>query len=200
MNGFFYDAVLSLAERAILGRMRARLLESLDGAIVEVGAGTGIDFSYFTKNASVIALEPDPAMAARAKKRARLARATIDLRIAGDEALDALPQQSVDVVIFPLVLCTIPDPYRALERARRVVRPSGRLAILEHVRGTGLRATVQDVIAPAWGTLAGGCQLNRDTRDILELSGFDTDALVTRHLGGPSPIADLLWGYARPRS
>ncbi len=199
MNGFVYDALLALAERAILGRLRARLLESLDGAIVEVGAGTGIDFSYFAKSASVIAFGPDPAMAARAKKRVRLARATITLQIASDEALDTLPPQSVDVVVFPLVLCTIPDPYRTLERAKRVLRPCGRLAILEHVRGAGLRAHVQDVITPAWGALTGGCHPNRDTRDILERAGFDTCDLASQHLCGPSPIADLLWGYARQR-
>lgn len=196
MNGLLYDTIMSLAERALFGSIRHDLLGSLSGDIVEVGAGTGVDFRYYAKNARVLALEPDAAMIARAGRRAQRAVATIDLRHAGDEALDTLADASVDVVVFPLVLCTIAEPLRALGRARRILRPTGRLVIIEHVRGVGRLATVQDRIAPIWRALAGGCRPNQATSELVREAGFRTSALQRRHIPSIFPIQDIVYGVA----
>ena len=44
VNGFLYDLLNSYAERRLIGPLREELLSSLEGTIVEVGAGTGANF------------------------------------------------------------------------------------------------------------------------------------------------------------
>lgn len=196
MNGFIYDATMRLIERKLLGKIRRELLSPLRGAIVEVGAGTGANFPHYESDAHVLALEPDPDMLARALVRAKRSRATIDLRVADDAALDQLEPESADAVVFPLVLCTIDDPLRALNRARRVIRRNGRVIVLEHIRGQGRVGTFQDAILPIWRCIGGGCRPNRETERLLQRSGFEVDCLEQRHITDFAPIQDLLIGYA----
>jgi ubiquinone/menaquinone biosynthesis C-methylase UbiE len=196
MNGLIYDAINAIVERKLLQRLRHDLLAPLCGTVVEVGAGTGTNFPHYPSGVHVLALEPDPAMLARAPAKVKRSRATIDLRVADDAALDQLDPQSADAVVWPLVLCTVDDPRRALQRARRVLRPDGRLVVLEHVRGDGLIGQLQDAILPVWRRIAGGCRPNQDTRRLLHEAGFDTSALQQHHLSNISPIQDLLVGYA----
>ncbi len=82
------------------------------------------------------------------------------------------PDASFDAVIYTLTLCTVADLDRALAEARRVLRPDGRLVVLEHVRGYGRLATWQDRLTPVWSRLNVGCHPNRDTRSAIQRAGF----------------------------
>jgi len=102
-----------------------------------------VNLPHFGSASRVVAAEPDPAM--RRKMAAKQPGAPVPVQLTGDAAkelqhLDA----SFDAVAFTLVLCTVTDPGRALAKARRVLRPGGRLIVLEHVRGTGSLARWQD--------------------------------------------------------
>jgi SAM-dependent methyltransferase len=196
MNGRIYDALTSRIERSVFGPLRASLLSPLRGRIVDVGAGTGVNFPYYGRGADVIALEPDPGMRRRAARRIAAAAATIDLRAEADDALETFETGSVDAVVFTLGLCTIPNPLRSLERAKRILKPAGTIVILEHVRGTGWAARVQDAVAPAWSCAFGGCRLNQDTRALLERAGLDTSAVERHRIGAFSLVGDLIAGVS----
>lgn len=196
MNGRIYDALTCRIERRVFGPLRAALLAPLRGRIVDVGAGTGANFPYYARGANVIALEPDPGMGRRAAHRIAAAAATIELRAETDAGLENLEAGSVDAVVYTLGLCTISDPMRTLERARRVLKPAGTIVVLEHVRGTGWAARFQNAIAPAWACAFGGCRLNQDTRALLERAGLDTRAVAPHRIGALSPVADLIVGVA----
>jgi ubiquinone/menaquinone biosynthesis C-methylase UbiE len=71
-------------------------------------------------------------MPALARRRAAELGREVDLEAGDAEAL-TFPDQRFDTVVVTLVLCSIPDERRALAEANRVLRPGGRLLLLEHV-------------------------------------------------------------------
>src|SRR2546423_5824429 len=151
---------------------RQQLVENASGAVLEVGAGTGKNFRHYRRADRVVALEPEAAMRARAEPR--LAQASVAIEIIDGDAL-SLPfeDNTFDTVVFGLVLCTIPDPAKALNEARRVLRPDGELRFYEHVRSDDPRlARWQDRLARPWRWFGRGCNANRETLTTIGASGF----------------------------
>ena len=169
MKALAYDAVMTVAERCGIGRIRWQLVSNLRGTVVEIGAGTGLNFGYYSPLCTVLALEPDPSMCARALRRAA---PNIPLECAGDERLDSMPEAGFDAAVLTLVLCTVDDPSRTLSRIRRILRPGGTLAVFEHVRVPGAAGRVQDALTPFWRRIADGCRLNRETGRLIGEAGF----------------------------
>lgn len=168
MGPRLYDGCVGLLEPLGLSRLRRELSRGLEGAVLEVGVGTGRQLPHHPGGVSVTAVDPDVAALRRAAGRAPRAR----LVVASAEALP-FTDDSFDWVIFALVLCTVRDPGAALGEARRVLRPGGRLRVLEHVRSPlPALARAQAVANPVWGALAGGCRLDRDTRQAIVSAGF----------------------------
>jgi len=195
MNGILYDLIAKLSVERKVGPLRRELISALRGEIVAVGAGTGADFAYFAESAHVIALEPDPGMRRVAERKLPVAPARIELIGADDSYLDRLPAASVDAVLFTLCLCSTADAARTLTRVNRVLKPEGKIVVIEHVRSPGLGGLIEDVLTPYWRRLFNNCHLNRETEQILADAGFDVSAL--RAL--PRSMPKIVYGVA-PRS
>ena len=166
-----YDPMTRALERAVMAERRARLLADLDGQVLDVGAGTGANLPYLRRASRVVAAEPDAAM--RRRLAARIARATVPVELSSDPAEKLrYPDASFDAVVFTLVLCSVASPDRALAEARRVLKPDGRLIIIEHVRGSGRLAEWQDRVTPIWSRVNAGCHPGRDTAAAVERAGF----------------------------
>jgi ubiquinone/menaquinone biosynthesis C-methylase UbiE len=200
VNGTLYDLVNGFMERRVLEPLRTELFSDLHGEVLELGAGTGANFSHYKNAARVLVIEPDISMARRAAKKLRSSGAKAELRIADDHLLESLPAESVDAVVMTLVLCSVEDPLMTLNRAKRVLKSDGAFMLIEHVRSAGAFGRLQDVIAPLWRRLAAGCHINRDTKASLREVGFDTAALQTKTLGGISPVRQLIYGRCRQAS
>lgn len=194
MNGFLYDVAIGLVEKHMLASLRQQLLAPLRGTVVDLGAGTGANFRYFSSKARVVAFEPDRAMAGRARSKIASSEASIDLRIADDRGLETFPAESVDAVVMTLVLCTVVDPRSALLQARRILRPAGMLVLMEHVRSAGAVGRFQDLAAPLWRRIADGCHLDRDTAATVASVGFDTAPLKTKRLPKIFAIQEIISG------
>ena len=167
-----YDALMWPFERAALGAWRRRLAAHARGRVLEVGAGTGSQLRWYPAGVAVTALEPDPGMAARARRAAARAAAPVTVVEGVAERLP-FAAASFDAVFASFSFCTVADPAAALGELRRVLTPGGRLLMLEHVHlpwQPGRR--LQSWAAPAWAAVAGGCRLDRDTSRFVREAGF----------------------------
>lgn len=184
--GFFpwiYDVVMGAAERGVVGRWRRMLLRPAAGQILEIGAGTGLGFAYYSARATVVAIDPSLAMLQRARERVAAAEATIML-VAADADLLPFRDDTFDESVVELAMCTIKHPAGALAEMRRVMRPGAALRMLEHVRlEQPVVGWLQDRLTPLWRRVAGGCRLNRRTVNLVAAAGF-TLGTVDRALGG----------------
>ena len=112
-----------LGDRAGFAARRRRLLADAEGAVVEIGAGTGLSFRHYPAGLEVVATEPDPHMLKAARQAARKAKVKLTLQQAPAEALP-LGDGSVDTVVSILVLCSVPDQAAALAEANRSSSPA----------------------------------------------------------------------------
>ncbi len=184
----------------MLGERRARLLTAVAGQVLDVGAGTGANIPHFQQASQVIAAEPDPAMRKRLTAKAAAARVPVQVTSDTAESLRH-PDASFDAVVFTLVLCGVNSPDRALAEARRVLRPSGQLIVLEHVRGSGTLFRWQDRLTPVWSLVNAGCRLNRDIAAAIEGAGFTIEKAESFDpFPRWTPARPLLQAVAVPRT
>ncbi|MDP9237296.1 MAG: class I SAM-dependent methyltransferase [Chloroflexota bacterium] len=192
-----YDAIGRFEEKGFRGEMRRSLLSGVSGDVLEIGAGTGANFEHYPSDARVTALEPDRFMAARAEKKLAALRLTnISLQRGPAESLP-FPDASFDTIVSTLVLCTVSDVNRCLQEMRRVLRPSGKVLFIEHVRARGAIGVLQDVIRPVWGWFGAGCHPNRRTADSLSARNWVVVIDESRHM---LRFVPLIRGHATPRA
>lgn len=189
----FYAPLVAVGEHLTLGRWRSEVLATATGRLLVVGLGPGRDLAHLPPAVtSVVAVEPDPAMRRRAAGRAgAVRRHGMPVSLVGaDAAALPLAAASVDTVLCALVLCSVHDVPAALAEIRRVLRPDGRLLVLEHVRASeGSRlGAVQERVDPLWARLAGGCHLDRRTVAALGGAGFDVTTLHDRSFRAGVPL------------
>jgi ubiquinone/menaquinone biosynthesis C-methylase UbiE len=171
-----YDRMTAPLERDVLSPRRASLLGELRGQVLDIGAGTGANLPHLRRATGLVAAEPDPAMRKRLARKLPDAPLPVELSAAAAESLP-FADRMFDAVVFTGVLCTVADPEAAVAEARRVLKPTGRLIALEHVRGTGGLARWQDRITPLWSRLVAGCHPNRDTAATIARAGFNLERL-----------------------
>ncbi|HYJ74029.1 MAG TPA: methyltransferase domain-containing protein [Kineosporiaceae bacterium] len=180
LNALFFGVLDGYLDR-LLRPYKRRVFADLPATVVELGPGVGANLRYLAPGTRLIAIEPNRAMHSRLRTRAARARVDLDLHDAVGDRLD-LPDASVDAVISSLVLCTVPDPAAVVAEVRRVLRPGGRFAFVEHVaaaEGTLLRR-LQRVVRRPWGWAFEGCSCERDLRAVVEAAGF-ADTTITDH-------------------
>jgi ubiquinone/menaquinone biosynthesis C-methylase UbiE len=186
-----------LGDRTGFAARRRRLLAGAEGTVVEIGAGTGLNFRHYPAGLEVVATEPDPHMLQAARKAARKATTKLTVCQAPAESLP-LPDASVDTVVSTLVLCSVPDQAAALAEAKRVLKPGGRLVLVEHVRaGDPTLARRQDRRERFHLRFAGGCHPNRDTLRAIVAAGFDAGAVAEVTLPGTKLTRPGISGVAR---
>lgn len=164
-------------ERRFFEPLRRELIEQAHGLVLEVGAGTGLNFPFYIpeKVTRVEAIEPDTTMLSYARSRLPLARVPLTLTQATAEALP-FADGTFDCAIATLVFCSVSDPVRGFQEIRRVLKPGGTLLLLEHVRAHGyFAAHLQDLLVPLTTRLAGNCHWNRDASQAVREAGFQVD-------------------------
>ena len=192
-----YDTIMRPADKLLgMDKQRRRTVASATGRVLEVGFGTGLNLPYYPEVTEVVGVEPDPHMRRRATTRMRAVapRFPVELVPAAAEQLP-FDDDAFDTVVVCLVLCTVDEPRRALQEARRVLAPDGQLLMLEHVRSERPAITwMQHALTPVWRNIAGGCHLDRRTVALAEDVGFTFEHLWRSGSG----TGMMIQGRARP--
>jgi SAM-dependent methyltransferase len=134
--GFYADQILPRATDVIMARkefgpIRARVAAGLDGEVLEVGFGSGLNIAYYPPTVQRVRAV-DPAALGRTLAAKRLAAAPAPVEFAGlDGQHLPVDSASVDHVLATWTLCSIPQPERALAEIYRVLRPGGRFHFAE---------------------------------------------------------------------
>lgn len=190
-----YDNGMRPLERFSLAQRRRRLLQDVSGRVLELGAGTGANADKY----AAMSNDPDALIVATDVHFGRLTAIPHKNRAILPACLDAqrlpFPDDSFDVVVGTLVFCSIPEPLLALTEIRRVIRPKGRLILLEHVRGNGfISRRFTDWGQPLWGALQSECHLNRETVKTVGQAGFTiTDYDQSGWFGILAEIQAIAW-------
>jgi ubiquinone/menaquinone biosynthesis C-methylase UbiE len=177
-----YDREIAFFEKVLFAGGREWVCSRARGDVLELAAGTGRNFAHYPADARLTAIELSPAMFDLARLRARDAGREVDLRLGDAQALQ-FPDESFDTVTCTLALCTIPDARAAVAEARRVLRPGGRLLLLEHVRSPRRTiGAVQRLLDPLAVRFKAD-HLAREPLEHLTAEGFAIDELQRSKLG-----------------
>jgi ubiquinone/menaquinone biosynthesis C-methylase UbiE len=174
------------AEKSYVEPLRKEIVGQAEGLVLEVGVGNGLNFAFYDPKhvERVEAIEPDSAMLGYARTRATNAPVPVTLTQASVEQLP-FADAYFDCVVCTLVFCSVDEPLRGLQEIRRVLKPGGKLLMVEHVRAQGrVTAFVQDLITPFNRLLAANCHWNRRTEQTVHEAGFQKVELERRILMG----------------
>src|SRR5512135_1822254 len=159
---------------------RSNFLRDVKGRVLEVGAGDGPNLDRYSGSIDLVATEFDEAVLseARAKANAHVRLACADIEHLG------FANESFDCVTATLVFCSVERPIIGLQEVRRVLKPKGKLYVIEHVRSDRpWLGRFQDRLARRWFKWTEGCTLNRDTEANIRAAGFEVENMRVRWLG-----------------
>ncbi len=182
-----YDLVETMSE----GRFRPwreMLWSCAQGKTLEVGVGTGKNFPYHPRGAQVTGIDLSEQMLARAKERARRLDHSVALAEGDAQALE-FPDNSFDTAADTFVFCSVPDPVQGLIELNRVVKPGGRILLLEHVRiDRPVIGWMMDFMNPLISRLW-GANINRNTVENVKRAGLEIENIQDL---GPMKMVKLI--------
>jgi len=170
--------------------MKRELFEELNNmegedekiSILEIGGGSGTNFRFWTRPASVEVVEPNPHFVeyfdANRAKHPHLDIKEMKQGVGEDLLSAGVPDCSVDAVVMTLVLCTVQDQIKTLQEVKRVLKPGGKMFYMEHIiaeEGSYLR-TLQRMLMMGgfWPFMVDGCHADRPTDLVIEKFGFSS--------------------------
>eukprot|EP00931_Biecheleriopsis_adriatica_P105386 TRINITY_DN79947_c0_g1_i1.p1 TRINITY_DN79947_c0_g1~~TRINITY_DN79947_c0_g1_i1.p1 ORF type:complete len:339 (+),score=59.21 TRINITY_DN79947_c0_g1_i1:40-1017(+) len=192
------------AEEVVLlqkaGAIALKAAGGRDMTIVDLGCGTGGDFSFLKaaaipKPLQIFAVEPNTFCWSSAKTQADLVGWASSVSFVED--VSSLATGSSSLVLCRRVLCSAADPSALVADIFRVLRPGGVFVFIEHVaarEGSFLR-TAQEVLKPLQMAFANNCDPARETAKVIrgaaawdrfeaEVYALDMAGPLTPHIRG----------------
>ena len=191
-----YDRLTRSAERSVYPEYRRRTAGEAKGRVLEIGAGTGANLSYYQPGTLLTAVDANVHMLTRLQAKAAGAGLKIETHHLDAETLP-FEDESFDTVVATLVLCSVDDQSRTLGEVSRVLKPGGEFRFVEHVKADDSGwVMLQNAITPIWKTFAAGCRPNRATLQAIVDAGLEL--VEADHFRfGPYPVRPHLVGVAR---
>lgn len=127
-----YDRDIGVVERLQFAGGREWVCARAAGDVLEVAVGTGRNFAHYPAGVRLTGVDLSPAMLELARARAAELGVEVELREGDAQALP-FPDASFDTAVCTLGLCGVPDERAAIAEMHRVLRPGGKLVLLDHI-------------------------------------------------------------------
>lgn len=164
--------VFNTMDKMIRSSWRREMLAKAEGEVLEVGIGTGTNLPFYPSTVThVTGIDFSPNMIKLAQKEAVKAPVPVKLIEMDAEELD-FPNASFDTVVTACVFCSVPDPIQGLKEIKRVLKPGGKVLMLEHMRSDHvilgkLMDAANPLIVRLWGA-----NINRKTMENIQAAGL----------------------------
>jgi len=180
-----YDWALGPGRRQAIGR----LAPSSGERILEVGVGTGLSLPLYPRSCRVTGIDISEAMLERARRRLdRLAGHRTELRRMDARQLD-YPDGCFDGVFAPYVMSVVPEPEAVMAEIRRVLRPGGRLVIVNRFSRGRRYLPVERYLSPLTQWL--GFRLDLELAQVTETRGLTLHAVDKINLAGEWRLIEM---------
>lgn len=179
-------------------KLRNRYVSQAEGAVLEIGIGSGLNLKHYGEAvSSIVGVDPAAELTVKARHRAGRIKAPVEVLGISGESLD-LDSNQFDCIVCTWTLCSIPNPYRAVDEMRRVLKPGGKMIFVEHGRSDEPHiAKWQHRIEPVWKIIGGGCHLTRRADELLRDGGFKIKSVDSGYVKGPKIAAFMIHGIAQ---
>ncbi len=173
-----YEGLAARAAEKRWGRFKRELFADMEGRVLFLAAGTGLDFRFFPRHRTIVAIDVSERMLEQAAARAEQYRGTVHLQQMDVRRLgfaDGAFEQAYTSCTF----CSVSEPVDGLREIHRVLRSGGALRMFEH---TGSRWFPFNLLLHACTPLARrfGPELDRPTVRNVRRAGFEVQS-VRRH-------------------
>ncbi len=151
-----------------LAKYRQEVLSHVQGEVLEIGFGTGINLSYYPKHLQkLMTVDANPGMNALAQKRLEASTITVDNRVLNGENLP-MADYSFDCVVSTWTLCSIKNVEQAIAEIHRVLKPGGKFYFIEHGLSNEPNVQIwQNRLNFINKALFVGCHINRNIKQLI---------------------------------
>lgn len=171
-----YDFMGSFGEERRWRPHKTRLYSTMDGKILFVAVGTGLDILSFPPGKDITGIDISPKMLEKAAPRVAAYPGDMTAQQMDVHQM-TFPDDTFDQIYTSCTFCSVPDPVRGLMALRRVLKPGGKLRMFEH---TGSRlfpfGAMLNIMNPLMRKL--GPEVNRDTVANVRAAGFQVDKVT----------------------
>ena len=169
-SNFLFPRMLDWAmSDPVISQYRQQLLAEVEGEVLEIGFGTGLNLPYYPETVDKITtVDPNPGMKKLAQKRIKQSLITVDIRVLSGENLP-MEDNRFDCVVSTWTLCSIPKVNLAIAEIYRVLKPGGKFLFIEHGLSNESNIQVwQNRLTPIQKVIADGCHLNRNIEHLVK--------------------------------
>ena len=154
---------------ATFAHYRQQVLANVQGDVLEIGFGTGLNLPYYPDRvAKITTVDANAGVNALAQKRIRASTIAIDNRVLNGEHLP-MTDNTFDSVVSTWTLCSIANVEQALSEIHRVLKPGGRFFFIEHGLSDDPQVQRwQNRLNPLQKVIADGCHLNRNMQQLVQ--------------------------------